>query len=63
MSNEEHSHPNSPQQARVPTVMSLEQAHITRKDDSILTSQQNMTQISRQLEQMAAHFTNFQGNG
>jgi len=63
MSNEEHSRPNSPQPARVPRGMSLEQAHIMRQDNAILTLQQSVRQISRQLEQMATHFTNFQGDG
>ena len=63
MSNEELSCPNSPQPARVPRGVSLEQAHIMRPDNAILTLQQSVRQISRQLEQMATHFINFQGDG
>ena len=61
MSHEEHSPPNSPQLARVPRGMSLEQAHMMREDNAILNLQQSVRQISRQLEQMTAQFMAFQG--
>ena len=57
MPNEEHSHTNSPQPARVPRGLSLEEAHIMRQHNSIITLQQSVRQISRQLEQMATHFS------
>jgi len=61
MSNEEHSPPNSPQTTRVPRRMSLEQAHKMRQNNPILNLQQRVRQISRQLEQVTAQFTAFQG--
>jgi len=63
VSNKEHSYHNCPQPARAPKGLSLEQAHILRQDNAILTLQQSVRQISRQLEQMATHFTNFRGDG
>ena len=42
--------------------MSLEQAHIMRQDNAILTLPQSVRQINRRLEQMATRFTNFQGD-
>jgi len=43
--------------------MSLEQARIMRQDNAIPTVHQSVRQISRQFEQMATHFINFQGDG